>query len=607
MSESLFPTVEHLSSDENSVTDLNGDSYPASTSSKSNDVTGSDFDSMKAALINVGDTDAIKESEHESSKSVDSKESKDNLSRFELDYPEVLHNATGIMESTHEPSTSTDGGESIVKQYSPTSGGWIFIGIAQKSGSESMLKKIDTAFQQKLPPNTGHIINQYRMRTRKICEHSLVLLWKPYGIKHCEKIYRKMLMETEKTPDEYNKFDKEISLPYRSLMNIVFTVIQNIWDELQNSQSSIHTPLVIPNDTEDLKSIEDEIETYQTLFYEPMISHHAERAHTYKICCKKMETKDFFENYIVNLNSDLEQIDHIINVWFKELHTASTGDSDAPCQRAYTGLKEVMCEREKYLENHQHHRKDIIRLYSDAIGLKASEQKIIRAMANMTEKYCPDYHVFELLFNPSMVIICEGLIRREMKHMGMETYLEYDTDISKPFLKMIIEDWKRLAQVKVDMQKLLTSENDEAKSTVESNRQEGPAQLGKESNNLLNKLDKVSNNLLIKLDEAANNLLIKLDEAANNLIGGLDEASHTVDDPETYFEESEEPENASENEEPYNAEYVPENYEKSLPDETNSDDAKSQDGVKNSASTFNMWFYQSCTILLMFFVHMIFF
>ena len=54
-------------------------------------------------------------------------------------------------------------------------------------------------------------------------------------------------------------------------------------------------------------------------------------------------------------------------------------------------------------------------------------------MANYVDQYCPDQHVFELMFDPRTAINCEKSIRYSIGFENSKKYLYYNISISYPF------------------------------------------------------------------------------------------------------------------------------------------------------------------------------
>jgi hypothetical protein len=65
-------------------------------------------------------------------------------------------------------------------------------------------------------------------------------------------------------------------------------------------------------------------------------------------------------------------------------------------------------------------------------------------MRDIVNQYCPDRHVFELMFDPEKVIHCEEIVRKAIAKNSTQIYYDYDLRISGPFRDIIIEDWIEL-------------------------------------------------------------------------------------------------------------------------------------------------------------------
>ncbi len=68
-----------------------------------------------------------------------------------------------------------------------------------------------------------------------------------------------------------------------------------------------------------VSSIKKTIEDYKILNLHPMIFHYGKRAHTYRVCCGKMETDDLFGQYLVNFNHDFHNMDQLLRNWFVDI------------------------------------------------------------------------------------------------------------------------------------------------------------------------------------------------------------------------------------------------------------------------------------------------
>jgi hypothetical protein len=104
----------------------------------------------------------------------------------------------------------------------------------------------------------------------------------------------------------------------------------------------------------------------------------------------------------------------------------------------------------------------MIKSYRDAIAPKLNQVSIIKSMRDIVNQYCPDQHVFELMINPEKVIKCEELARKAIGENTSQVYSSYHKNIAGPFLVMILQDWKALANAQAkspsmyDVQELST-------------------------------------------------------------------------------------------------------------------------------------------------------
>jgi len=68
-------------------------------------------------------------------------------------------------------------------------------------------------------------------------------------------------------------------------------------------------------------------------------------------------------------------------------------------------------------------------------------------MSNYVKKYCPDQHLFELMFDDEKNIICENLIHHGVGTENFQNYSFYATTVSRPFQNLIEENWIKLAEI----------------------------------------------------------------------------------------------------------------------------------------------------------------
>ncbi|CAF4305520.1 unnamed protein product, partial [Adineta steineri] len=104
---------------------------------------------------------------------------------------------------------------------------------------------------------------------------------------------------------------------------------------------------VIPKEEIELSMImiKNKIEKYKILNSNPMILHYGKRAHTYRVCCGKMETDKLFDQYLLYYSTEFEKMDKLLGTCLRKQSESSlevgvvySGD----CQVAYNELKEVM-------------------------------------------------------------------------------------------------------------------------------------------------------------------------------------------------------------------------------------------------------------------------
>ena len=93
----------------------------------------------------------------------------------------------------------------------------------------------------------------------------------------------------------------------------------------------------------------------------------------------------------------------------------------------------------------------MIRQFQHATQLKPHELSILQNMSNFVKKYCPEEHLFELMFDANKNINCQRLIHRVVGAESFENYMYYLGNISQPFQELIEEDWIKLSQVIADL------------------------------------------------------------------------------------------------------------------------------------------------------------
>jgi hypothetical protein len=85
------------------------------------------------------------------------------------------------------------------------------------------MKWLDKAIQQSI--DVENIVYDYHIATHKMCDPALILLWEPEKLIHCEIKYRLLFLDSLTAREEYDKFNKEISLPFQQkALNLFISV-----------------------------------------------------------------------------------------------------------------------------------------------------------------------------------------------------------------------------------------------------------------------------------------------------------------------------------------------------------------------------------------------
>ncbi|CAF3890029.1 unnamed protein product [Adineta steineri] len=318
----------------------------------------------------------------------------------------------------------------------------------EKYKNASLLRRINYQIEHKIYPS--NIVTNYYWTTYNTCHSAFFILWKPFALDKCERDYRKKLLSEKPINfDKYYKFHEEISRPFKLMM-------QNLYSNMRSHINTLKMSLipvcpVIPKEEIELSMtmIKNKIEKYKILNSNPMILHYGKRAHTYRVCCGRMETDKLFDQYLLYYSTDFVKMDKLLRACLLKQSESSleagvvyTGD----CQVAYNELKEVMKKRQKFLEKKYKQEKKIVKIFQEAITLKLSEAPIIKSMGIVVNQYCPDQHVLELLFDIDKLIHCEELARIAIAQNGSNDYYNYQNSTSNPFLNIVIKDFQGLEQ-----------------------------------------------------------------------------------------------------------------------------------------------------------------
>jgi hypothetical protein len=78
---------------------------------------------------------------------------------------------------------------------------------------EDAMRLLDKAIQQSI--DVKNIVYDYNSATYKVCDPALIILWEPGELIRCETEYRLLLLNNLTTCEEYDRFNKEISVPFQ--------------------------------------------------------------------------------------------------------------------------------------------------------------------------------------------------------------------------------------------------------------------------------------------------------------------------------------------------------------------------------------------------------
>ncbi|CAF0893844.1 unnamed protein product [Adineta steineri] len=314
----------------------------------------------------------------------------------------------------------------------------------EKYKNASLLRRINYQIEHKIYPS--NIVTNYYWTTYNTCHSAFFILWKPFAFDKCERDYRKKLLSEKPINfEKYYKFHEEISRPFKLMM-------QNLYSNMQTLKMSIIRvdPVISKEEIElSMTSIKNKIGKYKILNSHPMVLYYGKRAHTYRVCCGRMETDELFDQYLLYYSTDFVKMDKLLRACLLKQSKSSleagvvySGD----CQVAYNELSEVIKKRQSFLKKNYNQAENIVTIFQEAITLKLSEATIIKSMGIVVNQYCPDQHVLELLFDIDKLIHCEELARIAIAQNGSNNYYKYQNSISNPFLDIVIEDFKGLEQ-----------------------------------------------------------------------------------------------------------------------------------------------------------------
>jgi hypothetical protein len=104
-----------------------------------------------------------------------------------------------------------------------------------------------------------------------------------------------------------------------------------------------------------------------------------------------------------------------------------------------------------FINKYEKQNPNMIRQFRHAIQLKKHQLFILRNMSTYVKKYCPEQHLFELMFDEDKNMICESLIHHSVGNENLQNYSYYATKVSRPFQNLIEEDWIKLSEIIADL------------------------------------------------------------------------------------------------------------------------------------------------------------
>ncbi|CAF0766851.1 unnamed protein product [Adineta ricciae] len=222
-------------------------------------------------------------------------------------------------------------------------------------------------------------------------------------------------------------------------------IVNLAWKNISDVQTTNKIPVspeIINQDMEDMK---DKLLAYTDVADKPLTRHLSVASAAYEECCAAMETDDLFNDYLTNINHNFELVLDDIYLCHKKLEEIHQSNPYLylTCDFYYNQSQSTMKEREENLEKYKDQKETILHAFESAISPKRPQSAIIKAMGNMSRKYC-NQHIFKLMYLPLQIWKCEKQIRDAIAQNGTEPYQRYEKSISKPFRDIVLQDWKNL-------------------------------------------------------------------------------------------------------------------------------------------------------------------
>ncbi|CAF3337797.1 unnamed protein product [Rotaria socialis] len=322
------------------------------------------------------------------------------------------------------------------------------INFTNNFADKSILTSIDSSIKQQI--YIDNIVYNYHLSTNDRCPPALLLLWKPDLLIQCEIFYRTRLTAKSASISDYEIFSDDISKPFRQMVSNIFVNLKVTSDKIKHILFPLNKSVPKDQINHDVTSIKNKIDHYKILNVNPMIAHYEKRAHTYKMCCEKLENDDLINQYLLSYNNDFIKMDKLLRSCINgQILTGITNDTfyGGECQKAYNDLTDAMNKRQDYIKQYKEQAKDINEKYRQTTTSKLSQAWLIKSMNSFVKIYCEDQHVFELMFSPEKLVKCEEFIRKSIGENGSQIYLDYDKSISVPFQNMVLSDWQALEKV----------------------------------------------------------------------------------------------------------------------------------------------------------------
>ncbi|CAF3286358.1 unnamed protein product [Rotaria socialis] len=321
--------------------------------------------------------------------------------------------------------------------------------------SNIAMQLLDQAISQTI--DVTNVVDNYDNEIYGKCDSAIILLWKPSQLVDCEIYYRSLFVDYSLGQERYDKYNKEISLPFQQKTLSLLVPVKNAWNKVadqvkKNIQEKFDNKPVPEDQLEkDINHIRNTLTYYIIKLDHPMVNHYAHSAHVFKVCCTSIKTSDIFNEYLAFFDHDPNQGHHMD----KFLHSCVQHQAFDPvdvmkenneCNVSYNRYLDALQKRQDFIDKYEKLNPQMVIWFREAIRLKIGQSDIIRTMTDYVDKYCQSKHVFELMFDACKTIDCEKMIRHAIGKESSKTYSYYNISVSYSFQNMILEDWDNLAR-----------------------------------------------------------------------------------------------------------------------------------------------------------------